>query len=394
MPEKNSTAQSSLCQEEKENAEQNSQVSESSTFWFPIYEGLFEHAPTIRDAVWFFMWLIARTTLEPDGRGKVLGGIPISDERPAGELGFPVKTVRRWRRILLDGGYIEVVRTPYGFKYTLLKSKKWKNLRKRECPKPPISIRENAQTGHSDRPNRAERTPAAGTLIKTTQGQHKEEAAAAAASVCSTVKEDKTERFPEAWKALNVKQCGSLKFVLAWEGIYRDHPEGELLSDTMEQAIQCCEEDGIKVPPPFFLAKRRIEEREAKDSFPTHPIPDNEYHAASVAKFNAEQEAKREAEDSRFNALSREEKVTELKSKLANVDDFIAHCKKLGTKENSRLVVELKNQKAELEQKIAKHDHFTGFPKPPERIPEEQAAIDEATKEFKAKLGEMCGKAR
>jgi hypothetical protein len=290
---KNSTAQSSCRQGEKENVGQDSQVSESSTFWFPVYEGVFEHAPLIRDAVWFFMWLIARTTREPDGRGKVLGGIPISDERPAGELGFPVKTVRRWRRMLLVGGYIEVVRTPYGFNYTLLKSKKWQNQQKRDFPKLPISLTQNGQIGHRDRPNRAERVPAAVTLIKTIQRQHKEEAeeGTAAAVVSLTRKPEEAERCLEAWEVVGIKPCGSIKFVMAWENVYGDSFTDEALSAVMERGIQHCQQNDIRVPPPFFEAKRRVEGREARDSFPTHPIPefDPEEHAA---RLNDELEAR------------------------------------------------------------------------------------------------------
>ncbi len=153
---KNAAAQSNGLSREKENVHgQDSQVSEPSAFWFPVYEGLFEHAPLIRDAVWFFMWLIARTTREPDGRGSVLGGIPVSDERPAGELGFPVKTIRRWRRTLVLGGYVSVNRAAQGHRYTILKSKKWQKQGKSDLPKLPI-------TSTSDLPLRAVRVPETG----------------------------------------------------------------------------------------------------------------------------------------------------------------------------------------------------------------------------------------
>jgi hypothetical protein len=263
---KNSTAQSSVCQGENENVGQNSQISGSSTFWFPVYEGLFEHAPIIRDAVWFFMWLIARTTLEPNGRGRVLGGIPISDERPAGELGFPVKTVRRWRRMLLEGGYIEVVRTPYGFKYTLLKSKKWQNTHKRDLPKLPISPRENGQIGHSDRSNRAERVPAAVTLIKTTQRQYKEEAEEQTTAAATSCQEKGDEILEEAWEAIGTELFGPRWFVSGWEKAYADRPEDEPLSATMERFIQQCQ--GTKPPKPFYDAKRRVEKQESEDDSP------------------------------------------------------------------------------------------------------------------------------
>lgn len=131
-------------------------------YWFPVYEGIFEHAPVLKDAVWLFMWLIARTTDDSDGKGKVLGGIPIPDERPAAELSAQVKTIRRWRRMLNQNGYVSLLRTPYGFRYTLLKSKKWQKPQKRDLPKLPISHKESARIGHRELPVPAERVPETG----------------------------------------------------------------------------------------------------------------------------------------------------------------------------------------------------------------------------------------
>jgi hypothetical protein len=131
---------------------QGSSVSEPSRYWFPIYEGIFEHAPIMGDAVWLFMWLIARTT--KDGGGKVLGGVPIPDERIARELGCKVKTVRRRRRVLCDGYYITTIRTPYGFVYAVLKNRRWEKDAARDLPKLPISQKESARNGKSECPQR------------------------------------------------------------------------------------------------------------------------------------------------------------------------------------------------------------------------------------------------
>jgi hypothetical protein len=136
----------------------------ASLFWFPVYEGLFEHAPTMSDAVWLFLWLSARTTREENGSGNVLGGIPINDGLPAGELGYPLKTIRRWRRMLVKDGYISTVRTPYGFKYKLLKSKKWQ--------KQALRSPETADLSGKECSNRAFRFTAAGS--RNAQFGHKE----------------------------------------------------------------------------------------------------------------------------------------------------------------------------------------------------------------------------
>jgi len=242
---------------------QSDQVSAPSVFWFPVYEGLFDHAPTMSDAVWFFMWLIARTTREKNGGGSVLGGVPIRDGRPAGELGFPVKTIRRWRRMLVKGAYIAVVRTPYGFKYTLLKSKKWQKEASRDCPKLPISLEESARNRQSDLPLRAVRVPETGTLIRQYRDNTEEEAEDAAAAASPSLKGKSRKVFKEAWDAIGIEPSGSIRFCEVWEYVYGESTEGEQLTDVMERAIQHCQSNGIRVPPPFFSAKRQIKKQES-----------------------------------------------------------------------------------------------------------------------------------
>lgn len=46
----------------------------------------------------------------------------------------------------------------------------------------------------------------------------------------------------------------------------------------MECAIQSCQENGIKVPPPFFGAKRIVEANEEKASEPQWSFPKAEVH--------------------------------------------------------------------------------------------------------------------
>jgi hypothetical protein len=244
----------------------------ASLFWFPVYEGLFEHAPTMSDAVWLFMWLIARTTREENGSGNVLGGIPINDGLPAGELGYPLKTIRRWRRMLVKDGYISTVRTPYGFKYKLLKSKKWQKQALRDRPKLPISPERNAQIAHSDLPPRVVGMPNSGTK-SSRSGKNKEdntgdntgeaEDATAAPTGLHTVKGKTSEICEEAWADIGIEPCGTVRFCETWERIYGDSTESELLSVVMERAIQHCQTNGIRVPPPFYAAKRKAEEKES-----------------------------------------------------------------------------------------------------------------------------------
>jgi hypothetical protein len=208
------------------------------------------------------MWFLARTTREKNGSGSVLGGVPIHDGRPAGELGFPVKTVRRWRRMLVAGGYINALRTPFGFRYTLLKSKKWQKQVLSECPKLPITPGVNARFGHSDLPLRAHRVPETGISKKTTQRRHREEVEDAAAASHSLEGITQTERYPEAWEDIGIEPCGTLKFVLTWEQTWGDSKEGESRSVVMERCIQKCQSEKIQVPRRFYDRKHLIEDRE------------------------------------------------------------------------------------------------------------------------------------
>ena len=141
------------------------------TFRIPISTGLFEHCPDMLDAIWLFIWYIDKTTKEiedeetNDRTGIVLGGMPIVDAKPAAALGVPVKTIRRWRKMLADGGYAVFCRTPYGYSVTLPNSKKWSwgptlvdskpKLSNRDLPKREISTpKESYRFGHRDFPER------------------------------------------------------------------------------------------------------------------------------------------------------------------------------------------------------------------------------------------------
>jgi hypothetical protein len=282
--------------------------SNAKTFRIPISNGIFEHYGRLRDARWLLDLFVDWTTKEvptPDGRrdGIVLGGKPIRDEDTASAFHGQCteRTTRRWRQRLARFGYISQKRTPVGYVIRVKKSKKWAHLQasegKSERPK-------MADHSESELPNVADQTarnarselPNVADPIKTLQLQDRDRAVEDATAAVS--EKAKTERNPEAWEAVGIDPCGSLKFVLAWESIYRDRLDDESLSVTMECAIQYCQENSIRVPPPFFNAKRLVERNESEtgsdevarfagptdykakaraweaDRFPSHPIPE------------------------------------------------------------------------------------------------------------------------
>lgn len=118
-----------------------------------------EHAKRMADAVWLFMLLVDFVTEEvsEDGErlGKVHGAVPRSDSYLASALGVTERTIRRWRQRLTREGYIKSVRTGYGHKLYIRKSKKW------TVGKPDKSGQSGPErtdrVGHSDRPNQSVR---------------------------------------------------------------------------------------------------------------------------------------------------------------------------------------------------------------------------------------------
>lgn len=113
----------------------------------------------MRESVWLFMWFIDRmTSINEKGIGKVLGGKPIKLEEVNADLDIPERTYRRWISLLKKGGYINVLRTPYGLVISVNKAKK--RFGKRDVPKMaypdvPKQVR--------DVPKRYERTYQSGT---------------------------------------------------------------------------------------------------------------------------------------------------------------------------------------------------------------------------------------
>jgi len=84
--------------------------------------------------------------------------------------------------ILMMLGWRTFFRTPYGFRYALLKSKKWQKPTPRELPKRPLSHSESARNEKSDLPlrdvrvpKRAERVPETRNTKKAIQRLHRDD---------------------------------------------------------------------------------------------------------------------------------------------------------------------------------------------------------------------------
>ena len=69
----------------------------------------------------------------------------------------------------------------------------------------------------------------------------------------------------EEWEILGLKtRIGTSRFQQVWSFFY-SHRNGHQLSEAMERTIQQAQGKGIKVPKPFYEAKRRVERQEREN---------------------------------------------------------------------------------------------------------------------------------
>ena len=104
-----------------------------SGFYITIKNGLLEpkHVKAMGGdrnvgTIWLFLWLLDKMTIidYDKGEGKVLGGKPIKYEEVEKALGMSRSTYKRWIKMLIDGGYIQTTRTPYGLSITVYRAYK------------------------------------------------------------------------------------------------------------------------------------------------------------------------------------------------------------------------------------------------------------------------------
>lgn len=104
------------------------------TFTIPISSGLLAHCPRIGIAIWVFLWMINRTTIEvptPDGyaEGLVYNGKAIRAQEIALDLQMATRTVHAHLERLIAGGYLRRLDKGVGMPsgYAVTRSKKWKS---------------------------------------------------------------------------------------------------------------------------------------------------------------------------------------------------------------------------------------------------------------------------
>jgi hypothetical protein len=197
--------------------------------------------------------------------GKVLGGRPVTDAWIGEKLGLHRNVILRYRQRLAKHKYIEVSRTPHGYITRVRKSKKWALIRQRrearkeaesDAPRPNITGPSDAPNPCSDAPNRVH--------VEKMYIERNREAKAAAASSAPL----------NPWKALGTDlPMGVPRFQALWGHYFSAAKNENPLSEAMERCIQACNRRGIRVPPPFYEAKRKVEDRErAQPDYDEMPV--------------------------------------------------------------------------------------------------------------------------
>jgi hypothetical protein len=203
-------------------------------------------------AIWLYIWCLDRVTREADGLGYVFGGAPVKVGTIAGDLKRSVRALRR-DLAKLRGRYLALRWTPFGYVIAVKNSRKfgiWKRL--------PTLTKDGMARDKSGK------AATENGRAKTENGRSKEDAAIAAiAAVGGTAASES-----EPWEAIGQNlPLGTPKFQVIWK---QCHPtrNGHLVAEAMERCIQRCNSQGVKVPPPFYQAKREVESREREAAAP------------------------------------------------------------------------------------------------------------------------------
>jgi hypothetical protein len=216
-----------------------------------------EHCRKIGSALWEFVWCLDKITEESDGIGVVLGGAPVKIKQIANDLARSEHTVRRNLDRLQDGNYVNRTRTPYGFTIRVRNSYKFQIW----------SRRENVITGRSLPRESVQKRPVSPSNLAdlTVKNGRNKEDAVVDATVDAAVEPAAASNTLDPWKVVGRSlPMGSARFQQIAEHYFVTR-NGEPLSEAMERAIQRANKTGVKVPPPFFDAKRAVERREAEE---------------------------------------------------------------------------------------------------------------------------------
>jgi hypothetical protein len=244
----------------REDAEKHARSTPRSSYPLPFWSGFFEkkHYQAMGGGPAFlFGYLVDKTTKEncgDDGKmGIVLGGKPIRDTAIAKHYDISLKTVARFREILIREKYIQCQRTPYGYRYTVRKSKKfgiWVKKKREERSDNPVQS-EALEIGQNC-PKRSDKSV-----------RNKEDHA-----VDHAVKQQPASSQTEdsVWQFLKVEPCGPSLFRSLLESRWASRnggPYSILIGETVD-AWRATEGENPPYCAPLFQALKELRRREAR----------------------------------------------------------------------------------------------------------------------------------
>jgi hypothetical protein len=213
----------------------------------PVWNGVLEHRERIVSAIWEFLWCLDRVTLERDGVGIVLGGMPIKAATVADDLQESIRSARAHLQHLEDKRYITRRLTPHGYSIGVLNSKKfgiWKSQHAAESCRPGGRILPASRRKAADL--------AAGNCRRNKD--------AAVDPALDAAAEAETAR---AWTAFGLEPCGDLKFRDFVQTTFANR-NGEAVSKTMGSMADLWQAAGGTVPGPYFAALKQLRDTELK----------------------------------------------------------------------------------------------------------------------------------
>lgn len=84
-----------------------------------------KHYQAMGESIWLYLWLLDKmTSISEEGKGKILGGKPITYDDIYEDLGMNRRTYVRLVSRLREAGYIDTLRTPKGLIFTINKAVK------------------------------------------------------------------------------------------------------------------------------------------------------------------------------------------------------------------------------------------------------------------------------
>jgi len=219
---------------------------------FGLVNGLLDkqHFKRMGNAVWLFMWLVDRQT---EAKGRVLGGKPIKRMEIMNSFGVSETQAGRWIKRLVEFGYIQTRRTPYGFSISICKPKKY--FKNRTHINDNSGLVNNDQSIKTELPKMACKTDQKCSIRPVINGRNKEDLQVRHISRHKEVSKDEFDVFYKAYPKKRAKEKAKTAFDKAFTAWIRTNPSEQFLPTILtavENAKKTADwqKDGGAIHPP------------------------------------------------------------------------------------------------------------------------------------------------